>query len=87
MKNNPNTQEVREELLSLSGVGPKVADCILLFSDLKRLEEFALNNYGCEFISEAMNFSGKLFKAISENDKKAHIIRSDVDEDSNSLPF
>ena len=57
------------------------------FTDLKRLEEFALNNYGCEFISEAMNFSGKLFKAISENDKKAHIIRSDVDEDSNSLPF
>ena len=26
-------------------------------------------------------------EALSENDKKAHIIRSDVDEDSNSLPF
>ena len=24
------------------------------FTDLKRLEEFALNNYGCEFISEAI---------------------------------
>ena len=57
------------------------------FTDLKRLAEFALNNYGCEFMSETMDFSGKLFKAISENDKKAHIIRSDVDEDSNSLPF
>lgn len=43
LKNNPNTQEVREELLRLSGVGPKVADCILLFSDLKRLEVFPID--------------------------------------------
>ena len=43
MKNNPNTIEVREELLKLSGVGPKVADCILLFSDLKRLEVFPID--------------------------------------------
>ena len=34
MQNNPNTMEVREQLLTLSGVGPKVADCILLFSTL-----------------------------------------------------
>ena len=37
MQENPNTLEVREQLLTLSGVGPKVADCILLFSTLKRL--------------------------------------------------
>lgn len=43
IKTNPNTQEVREELLKLSGVGPKVADCILLFSDLKRLEVFPID--------------------------------------------
>ena len=43
MKNNPNTTKVREELLSLSGVGPKVADCILLFSDLKRFEVFPID--------------------------------------------
>ena len=39
----PNTLKVREELLSLSGVGPKVADCILLFSDLKRFEVFPID--------------------------------------------
>lgn len=43
MRQNPNTQEVREELLKLSGVGPKVADCILLFSDLKRFEVFPID--------------------------------------------
>ena len=43
MRNNPNTIEVREELLKLSGVGPKVADCILLFSDLKRFEVFPID--------------------------------------------
>ena len=43
LQNNPNTQEVRDELLSLSGVGPKVADCILLFSTLKRFEVFPID--------------------------------------------
>ena len=43
MHNNTDTLEVREQLLSLSGVGPKVADCILLFSTLKRLEVFPID--------------------------------------------
>ena len=43
MQNNLNTLEVREQLLSLSGVGPKVADCILLFSTLKRFEVFPVD--------------------------------------------
>ena len=43
MQANPNTMKVREQLLSLSGVGPKVADCILLFSTLKRLEVFPID--------------------------------------------
>ncbi len=43
LEENPNTMEVRETLLTLSGVGPKVADCILLFSDLKRLEVFPID--------------------------------------------
>ena len=43
LRKNPNTQEVRNELLRLSGVGPKVADCILLFSDLKRFDVFPID--------------------------------------------
>ena len=43
LEQNPNTLEVREKLLTLSGVGPKVADCILLFSSLKRFEVFPID--------------------------------------------
>ena len=43
LRENPNTLEVRDELLKLSGVGPKVADCILLFSDLKRFDVFPID--------------------------------------------
>ncbi len=38
-----DTSLMREELLKLSGVGPKVADCILLFSTLKRLDVFPID--------------------------------------------
>ncbi len=38
-----STNEARERLLELSGVGPKVADCILLFSDLKRFDVFPID--------------------------------------------
>lgn len=40
---NMTTNEARELLLTLSGVGPKVADCILLFSDLKRFDVFPID--------------------------------------------
>ena len=43
LQENPNTYEVREQLLTLPGVGPKVADCILLFSTLKRFEVFPID--------------------------------------------
>ena len=38
-----DTQKVREKLLTLDGVGPKVADCILLFSTLKRFDVFPID--------------------------------------------
>ena len=43
LRNTKDTQKVREKLLTLSGVGPKVADCILLFSDLKRFDVFPID--------------------------------------------
>ena len=43
MHEEKDTQKVREQLLSLSGVGPKVADCILLFSTLKRFDVFPID--------------------------------------------
>ena len=38
-----DTQTVKNELLNLSWIWPKVADCILLFSNLKRLEVFPID--------------------------------------------
>ena len=38
-----DTQKVRDILLTLDGVGPKVADCILLFSTLKRFDVFPID--------------------------------------------
>lgn len=40
--NMSNTNLMREELLKLDGVGPKVADCILLFA-LKRVDVFPID--------------------------------------------
>ena len=40
---NISTNKAREKLLELAGVGPKVADCILLFSDLKRFDVFPID--------------------------------------------
>ena len=43
IKEMKSSDEMREELLKLDGVGPKVADCILLFSTLKRLDVFPID--------------------------------------------
>ena len=43
---------VRNTLLTLPGVGPKVADCILLFSSLKRLEAFPIDVWVRRVINE-----------------------------------
>lgn len=43
LQNEKDFNKVRETLLTLPGVGPKVADCILLFSTLKRWEAFPID--------------------------------------------
>jgi len=43
LHNEGDFNKVREALLTLPGVGPKVADCILLFSTLKRFEAFPID--------------------------------------------
>ena len=42
-RNEKDTTKIRKKLLTLSGVGPKVADCILLFSTLKRFDVFPID--------------------------------------------
>ena len=37
------TYKARNELIKLAGIGPKVADCILLFSTLKRFDVFPID--------------------------------------------
>ena len=41
--NEKDINKLRELLLKFPGVGPKVADCIMLFSTLKRLEVFPID--------------------------------------------
>lgn len=43
LEKEKDTEKIREELIKLSGVGRKVADCILLFSNLKKLEVFPID--------------------------------------------
>lgn len=40
---NMQTEDVREKMMLLPGVGPKVCDCILLFSTLKRFDVFPID--------------------------------------------
>ncbi len=52
LEQEENFNKVRETLLTLSGVGPKVADCILLFSTLKRWEAFPIDVWVRRVINE-----------------------------------
>ena len=67
---------LREELLKLPGVGPKVADCIMLFS-MKKFEVFPIDVwvkrvmtelYNAELLEEnAINISNKKILQVAEN--------------------
>ena len=43
LEDEKDVNKLREELLKFPGVGPKVADCIMLFSVLKKLEVFPID--------------------------------------------
>lgn len=47
-----NTSDCKKELLKLDGVGPKVCDCILLFSDLKRFDVFPVDVWVRRVVNE-----------------------------------
>jgi len=43
LEHETNVSILREKLLMFPGVGPKVADCIMLFSSLKKIEVFPID--------------------------------------------
>ena len=43
LEQEKDINKLREELLQFPGVGPKVADCVMLFSTLKKLEVFPID--------------------------------------------
>ncbi len=51
LENENNVETLREELLKIPGVGPKVADCIMLFS-LKKYQVFPVDVWVRRVISE-----------------------------------
>lgn len=58
IQNLDNSNQIREELLKLDGVGPKVADCIMLFS-LKRYDVFPIDVWVRRVINELYIHSEK----------------------------
>ena len=63
-----NTEDVREELLKLPGVGPKVADCIMLFS-MKKFDVFPIDVWVKRVMTELY---GKQIENMKISNKKIH---------------
>lgn len=62
------TPEAKEKLETLDGVGPKVCDCILLFSDLKRLDVFPIDVW----VRRVMN------ELYIHNDEESKVNKKDI---------
>lgn len=52
LQQEKETNVIREKLLTLDGVGPKVADCIILFSTLKRFDVFPIDVWVTRVMNE-----------------------------------
>jgi len=64
-----DTDQAKKELLSLPGVGSKIADCVLLFS-LGRLESFPIDTWIAKILKRAYGlegFSNDQLQAFSRN--------------------
>ena len=65
-----DVNKLKEELLQFPGVGPKVADCIMLFSTLKRLEVFPIDVW----VRRVMN------ELYIKNEDEAKINKKEIEE-------
>ena len=68
-KKKLSTPELRKWLLSICGVGPKVADCILLFS-MKKHEAFPVDTWIKRVMAELYNESKDIKKIASFAEEK-----------------
>ncbi len=70
LETKKSSEEIREILLTLPGVGPKVADCIMLFSTLKCLDVFPIDVWVRRVMNELY------FKLPEENKLKREQIEA-----------
>ena len=70
LQQEKETNVIREKLLTLDGVGPKVADCIILFSTLKRFDVFPIDVW----VRRVMN------ELYIKNEDETKVNKKDIEE-------
>ena len=70
LEDEKDVNKLREELLKFPGVGPKVADCVMLFSTLKKLEVFPIDVW----VRRVMN------ELYIKNDDETKINKKEIEE-------
>ena len=70
LEDEKDVNKLRKELLKFPGVGPKVADCVMLFSTLKKLEVFPIDVW----VRRVMN------ELYIKNDDETKINKKEIEE-------
>lgn len=70
LEDEKDVNKLREKLLKFPGVGPKVADCVMLFSTLKKLEVFPIDVW----VRRVMN------ELYIKNDDETKINKKEIEE-------
>ena len=70
LEDEKDVNKLREELLKFPGVGPKVEDCVMLFSTLKKLEVFPIDVW----VRRVMN------ELYIKNDDETKINKKEIEE-------